>query len=198
MAKGIDVRQTTGSIDFRAFLQDSVGDLVTTGTGNLRLYELQSSGTLKSFDWATKSFTYDTLSVEHTGMTHQSGNNNNRATAIWTSILPVITGFSSGNIYFAQVEHSGASPILQTREFQFGDEQGDGLNAVADATLRRDLSAVVGVNYRSLLNALRFLRNKWTISGSTLTVYKEDDTTIAWTAILSSSPSDPVTGSDPS
>ncbi len=197
MAKGIDVRQTTGSLDFRAFLQDSSGELVTTSVCNLRLYELQSSGTLKSFDWATKSFTYSSLGVEHTGMTHQSGNNNTRATAIWTSILPVVTGFSSGNIYFAQVEHSGASPVVQTREFQFGDAQGDGLNAFADATLRRDLSAIVGEAPRSLLNALRFLRNKWSISGSTLTVYEEDDTTVAWTAELSTSAANPVTGSDP-
>lgn len=198
MSKGIDVRQSTGNIDFRAFIQDSSAALVTTGTCNLRLYELQSSGSLKSFDWSTKYFTYNTLGVEHTGMLHQSGNNNTRATGLWTTVLPVVTGFTTGSIYFAQVEHSGGSPIVQTREFQWGEEQGDGLNAIADATLKRDLSVISGEGSRSLLNAVRFLRNKWSISGDTITITKEDDSTTAWTAVLTSTanPSG-ITGSDP-
>ena len=51
---------------------------------------------------------------------------------------------------------------------------------------------------RSLLNAARFLRNKWSISGTTLTVTEEDDTTAAWTAALTTSGSaDPITAFDP-
>lgn len=72
-------------------------------------------------------------------------------------------------------------------------------NENADALLKRDWTAVTGEAARSVLNALRAIRNKWSISGSTQTVYEEDDTTPAWTAALSSSASaDPVTGSDPS
>jgi hypothetical protein len=68
----------------------------------------------------------------------------------------------------------------------------------ADALLNRDMSAVSDTNARSPLNALRAIRNKWGISGTTYTVRKEDDTTTAWTAELSSSAgADPVTGSDP-
>ena len=72
------------------------------------------------------------------------------------------------------------------------------LNAIADAILKRDWSGLTGEASRSLLNALRFLRNKWSVSGSTLTVTKEDDATTAWTATLTSDVgADPVTGSDP-
>jgi hypothetical protein len=70
--------------------------------------------------------------------------------------------------------------------------------AAADALLKRDMSAVSGESDRSPLNALRLLRNKWTSSGGTLTVYEEDDTTSAWTASLTENASaNPVTGSDP-
>jgi hypothetical protein len=68
----------------------------------------------------------------------------------------------------------------------------------ADALLNRDMSAVSDSNARTPLNALRFLRNKWSVSGVTLTVTKEDDTTSAWEATLSADASaNPVVGSDP-
>ncbi len=68
----------------------------------------------------------------------------------------------------------------------------------ADALLNRDMSAVSDSNSRSPLNALRFLRNRFGVSGSTLTVYKENDTTSAWTGTVSSDPSaQPIVGNDP-
>lgn len=71
-------------------------------------------------------------------------------------------------------------------------------NQLADAILNRDMSSVSDTNARTMLNALRFLRNKWSISGTTLTVTKEDDSTSAWTATVSTdAAADPVTGNDP-
>lgn len=68
----------------------------------------------------------------------------------------------------------------------------------ADAILKRDWTAVTGEAARSLLNALRFLRNKWSVSGGTLTVTKEDDVTSAWTAAISTDAAAvPIIGSDP-
>lgn len=68
----------------------------------------------------------------------------------------------------------------------------------ADALLNRDMSSVSDTNARSPLNALRFLRNKWGVSGTTLTVRKEDDSTAAWTAtVTADAAADPITGSDP-
>lgn len=67
----------------------------------------------------------------------------------------------------------------------------------ADALLNRDMSAVTVTNARSPINALRWLRNKWSNSGGTLTVYAEDDTTTAWTAATTTAASDPVDSVDP-
>ena len=68
----------------------------------------------------------------------------------------------------------------------------------ADALLNRDMSAISDGNARSPLNALRFLRNKWSISGTTLTVTKEDDSTSAWTSTVTEDASaNPITGNDP-
>ena len=71
-------------------------------------------------------------------------------------------------------------------------------NEIADALLTRDWNSVTGEAARSALNALRFLRNKYSISGTTLTVTQEDDATSAWTSTLTTdAAADPVTGSDP-
>lgn len=68
----------------------------------------------------------------------------------------------------------------------------------ADTLLNRDMSAVSDTNARTPLNALRFLRNRWSLSGTTLTVTEEDDTTTAWTAVVTASPgADPISGSNP-
>jgi len=68
----------------------------------------------------------------------------------------------------------------------------------ADGLLKRDMSAVTGEAARSPLNALRFLRNKWSLVSTTLTVTKEDDTTTAWTGSVGSTVgADPVTSVDP-
>lgn len=68
----------------------------------------------------------------------------------------------------------------------------------ADALLTRDWTMVTGAAARSVLNALRFLRNKWFVSGGTLTVTEEDDTTPAWTGTVDSDAgADPITGNTP-
>ena len=69
---------------------------------------------------------------------------------------------------------------------------------IADAILNRDFALVPDTNARTALNALRFLRNRWSIAGTTLTVTEEDDATPAWTSDLTPSPgAAPISGSDP-
>ena len=118
--QGIDVRQTGDRIVFRASLKDSAGAVVSSGTTNLRLYELQNDGTLHSYDWNDNTFKATALTTENQAMTHRQGNNSTTDTGIWTHALTTLTGFTAGNIYFAQVTNSGASPTEQEREFQFG------------------------------------------------------------------------------
>jgi hypothetical protein len=72
-------------------------------------------------------------------------------------------------------------------------ERGD----IADKVLNRNVSGGSDAG-RTVKQALHFLRNKWTVSSSTLTVYDTDDTTSSWTATVASTPgADPITGNDP-
>lgn len=79
----------------------------------------------------------------------------------------------------------------------------DAVTEIADGLLARDIgsgSNAGTLDERTVRSALRALRNKSAIVGSTLTVCKEDDDTDtpAWTAAVSSSASaDPVVGIDP-
>ncbi len=123
--KGVDVRQTGSQLVFRVSLKDSSGVRLTTGTTTLYLYELQSDGTLKSYDFNDNSFKTGTLTTETATMTHRSGNNGATTTGIWTYALSTLTGFTVGGIYFAAVRNSGATPAQQEREFQYGGDQGD-------------------------------------------------------------------------
>lgn len=72
---------------------------------------------------------------------------------------------------------------------------------LADALLARDIGSGSGagaLDERTVRAALRFLRNKWTVSGGVLTVKKEDDTADAWTSAMTGTVgADPITGSDP-
>lgn len=71
---------------------------------------------------------------------------------------------------------------------------------VVDALLARDLGSGTGagvLNERTVRSALRFNRNKFTIAGGVLTVYREDDVTVAFTAAITQTAGDPVSASDP-
>src|SRR6185369_2269599 len=71
----------------------------------------------------------------------------------------------------------------------------------ADAFLDRNMgigSDNGSASFRTPRQALRFLRNKWSTTSSTLTVFKEDDATISWTAVVASlAGADPIVGNDP-
>ncbi len=68
--------------------------------------------------------------------------------------------------------------------------------AVADKLLGRNLAGGSD-GTRTVQDALRSLRNKTSIAAGTLTVTAEDDTTPAWTAVVTTSPGDPLTSIDP-
>lgn len=122
--RGVDVRETSDRLLFRAFLQDSAGALVTSGTTTLKLYELQSDGTLLSYDFDDDTFKAGALTTETLAMTHRQGNNSTTNTGLWTVAQTTVTGFSLGSLYLAMVNNSGASPTDQMREFQFGSRDG--------------------------------------------------------------------------
>lgn len=72
--------------------------------------------------------------------------------------------------------------------------------AIADALLNRDMSVGTdsgSTTVRTMRQALRFLRNKWSIGAGTLTVTKEDDATSSWTAAVTQTAGNPVSTIDP-
>jgi len=70
-------------------------------------------------------------------------------------------------------------------------------NENADALLKRDWTAVVGEASRSVLNALRFIRNGFSTAGTTLSILKEDDVTVAYTRTVTTDPTaEPIVGVD--
>lgn len=78
----------------------------------------------------------------------------------------------------------------------------DADEAIADAILNRNLAGggngTGATTDRTVRSALRALRNKSEILGTTLTVYQENDAATAWTASVSTSAgANPVTGIDP-
>jgi hypothetical protein len=69
--------------------------------------------------------------------------------------------------------------------------------ANADALLGRNLAGGSDGG-RMVKDALRPMRNKVTVVGTTITVYAEDDVTIAWTGVLTTNPAaEPITAVDP-
>ena len=67
---------------------------------------------------------------------------------------------------------------------------------IADKILGRSLAGGADGG-RTVSDALRSLRNKSAISGGTLTVYEEDDSTPAWTATVTTAAGDPLSSIDP-
>ncbi len=123
--KGVDVRQTGAELVFRAFLQNSSGALLGTGTTTLSLLEVQSDGSVKSYDFNDNTFKTTALTTPTLALTHRPSNNAGTTTGVWTAALATLTGFTVGAVYLALVNNSGASPTDQCREFQYGSVEGD-------------------------------------------------------------------------
>lgn len=142
---------------------------------------------------------WDELAAGHTATTSfgailQALTSGGGATAsdIWTTALPgAYAAGSAGFILGTNLDATVSSRSTAT--------QGPTATVIADTLLDRDMSAVSDSNSRSPLNALRFLRNKWSMAtDGTGTVFKENDATAAWTfTATGDSSATPITGNDP-
>jgi hypothetical protein len=112
----------------------------------------------------------------------------------------VITAYSPSTKIATVVPNWETNPAAGTTyEVLITEMAGDALGT-ADAILTRDWTAVVGEAARSVLNALRTLRNKTDLvtTPGTGRVKKEDDATDAWTFTYTTSPTaQPITSTDP-
>jgi prefoldin subunit 5 len=128
---------------------------------------------------------------------------NAKVTSIDTKVTSINTVLTSVNskVTSMEVVLSSVNTVLSSVNTNMFTTSTVHANIIADAVLNRDMS--VGVDsgsssFRTAMQSLRFLRNKWAIVGTTLTVYKEDDTAASWVAELTTSATaDPITASDP-
>ena len=114
--------------------------------------------------------------------------------------VQVQVGTSAGQIIASsgKVPSTIAAGDIATDAITAAAVKADAVTKLANGVLTPDMSTITGESARSVVNALRFLRNKWTLVGTTLTVYKEDDTTVAWTATVGTTAgANPVTSNDP-
>lgn len=148
---------------------EAAGGLITRGTGTGQLHV--SSGSV------------GLLAQTHSEVTIQG------VTRVNSSVTIADANYSSVTVRIAPVNYSGAT--VGVGNIAAGTYSGVTVETnniaqsmrslIADDLLRRDIAAGA-FGGRSVQDALRPLRNRVDISGSTMTVYTEDDTTSAWTA----------------
>lgn len=182
-----------------------VYEKVNAGTQRVA-YEAFVNGTQSQAAFYVPRFTLDEgwdLTVKKTAGTDRSIGWSLRK---WTAQLNDIaantitaTAINSGAITSAKFA-SGAIDATAIAADAIGASElaADAVTEIVDGLLKRDLSAVTGEAARSALNALRMLRNRKSVNTgtNTVTVYKEDDSTSAFTIVYTGT--DPViTDADP-
>jgi hypothetical protein len=106
-----------------------------------------------------------------------------------TDYLPSATAGSAGGLFIAGTNANTTVNFTGNLSGSVGSMGTTGMEAMADAFLNRNLGSGTDSGGRTVRNALRPMVNKWVISGSTLYVYKENDSTEAWSATLTTSSS---------
>lgn len=118
--------------------------------------------------------------------------------AIWT--LPLTgTEMSASRIYITVIDAATKAVndqmiIIETYGAGNGTVE---INRWSDGLLKRDWTSVTGEASRSVLNALRKIRNKWSIASTTITYTKEDDSTSAFSSTITVNGSNQITSEDP-
>lgn len=143
-----------------------------------------------------KTFLVKAVDTPQTGDAYAVVNNVTFGNNSLYTLLNMIGGFVDTEVAAikAKTDLIPASPAAVGSAMTLTSGERD---AIAEAVFKLDLSTLTGEASRSLLNAIRKLRNKWSISGTTLTVYKEDDSTTAYTQDLTATAgADPITGID--
>jgi hypothetical protein len=169
--------------------RDASGAPITLASGTLRVYK--DAGTTESSAGITLNTDFDSRTGLHLWEVDTSADGTFYSTGSDFSVVLTVGTVDGISVVGVRV---GQFSIRNRSLEDFGGTATD----VADAILTRDMSAVTGEAARSPLNALRLLRNKWSVSAGTLTVYAEDDATPAWTAAIDSdAAANPIIGSDP-
>lgn len=171
LRKDSGLKPTTGgrTVDVATTGTVLVGGTVTVGTNNDKTgYSLNSSQTLVTIGAVANGVDLSIAALQK----------------FFTQAAGAYASATSGSIVAQIVDNAGGGGLT--------------VQDIVDGVWDANMATLPDTNPRSPLNAIRLLRNKWNATSNTLTVYEEDDTTIAWTSDLSVAPgADPVSGSDP-
>lgn len=105
--------------------------------------------------------------------------------AIWDQLLTAITTVGS----IGKLLKDNIDAVISTRSTLTGDQ-------AADALLGRNVAGGSSAG-RLVKDCFRFIRNRKAIAAGTMTVYQEDDTTSAWTAVVTTAAGNPISEVDP-
>ena len=177
----------------------SAGAIITSGTGTAQLSVSSGAvtvGTVNSGAATTiENAVWDATMSSHTGSTTYGGR-------IVRAANSNVTTFITGAQHIAADIHELQPAVIDNTHFAAGaiDSNAFALSAaqeVADTVLGRNIAGGSSSG-RTVTEALRFIRNKFTVVGTTLTVYQEDDATVSWTATVGTTAgADPITSSVP-
>ena len=125
--RGINARQSGTRIIVRELLLDNAGAKVVSGTTTVRCWELQTDGTLKTYDFSSNTFKASAITTSTATATHQTAPTEGAVynTGLWDYVFSTVTGFTVGEIYIMEFSNTGASPVAIQRQFQYGGGDGD-------------------------------------------------------------------------
>jgi hypothetical protein len=169
-SRGIDVRQTGQPLLFdAAFINATTGAPVTAGTATAQLFECQSDGTLKPFDFSLSPpvflATGATPATATIALTSQGTGSGPTLVGIWSGVLANVTGLTAGGIYYMTFNvPAGAAPYAP-RKIQYGLAEGD--ISVTTAGLITDInSASVNTKVTAINSAVILSQVNGIITGT--------------------------------
>lgn len=134
------VREAGDRLIFRFHNLDSFVTEYSGGTVRLYLYELQSDGTLKIYDWADNSFKTGAPTTAYATMTQRNAGGS--ASCIYTYVLSTLTAFAAGGIYFYKITSSDIGGPTAMQEFQYGGQQPSGLTGNIDGNVTGSVGSI--------------------------------------------------------
>lgn len=188
-----NVKADSTSVSVPVYFQSSTTGLGETGitgsTSGLKIYYWRIGGSSTQITTTTLSAItspYSSGGIKEVDATNMAGQYR----------LDVPNGAWTTGVDWVVITATTSTSLLYRATFAIEDNYH---TAIADELLTRDWTSVSGEAARSVLNALRVLRNKHSTSGSTITICEEDDSTTAFTiAITTDAAALPITGGDPS
>ena len=181
----------TNAIDADAIASDAVTE-IQSGLSTL------TAGQVENAVW-------DATMSSHTGSTTYGGR-------VIRAVNSNVEAFITGAHHIAADIHELQPAVINNSHFATGaiDSTVLAANAINSSVLATNAAeeiadTILGRNLaggssggRTVTEALRFLRNKFSVVGTTLTVYQEDDTTTSWTGTVGTTiGADPITSNDP-